>query len=121
MTDDQQAILAILAGQSPGYDAFPNASCFAAAGYKDADLVAQVLSQLADLGLTQQYVYDVVDEAALASQVEASAPVKDGPVADVPVPDPGPPLPMVEVPGGFEITDSGRKLVAEYEGGGGGA
>ena len=112
MTEDQIAILEVLAGQSPGYDAFPNASCFVAAGYRDPEVVSAILLELEQLGHTMQYVYDTVEKtpqevyAELPDEEKAKFHTEEPAIAAADVAWPEPVL--REVPGGFEITDEGR-------------
>ena len=106
LTSEHHAILAILAVQSPGYDAFPNATCFAVEGHLDFHRVARILDDLAEQGLAVQYVYDVIVKTP--RDVLEQLPAKKRLVHFVKGSEPDP---VTEpVPGGFEITDAGREL-----------
>ena len=134
-TDHHLAILRILAGQAPGYDAFPNATCFHCVGYDDHKFVHGVLEDLANAGLAVSYVYDVVTkhphEVLAAMSPEEREPFLEVWEHDV-VPHDGedpengystvprlakegslPEAETEEVPGGYEITDAGRELLAK--------
>jgi hypothetical protein len=112
LTDHHLRILRILSGQSPGYDAFPNATCFVVEGYHDFQQVNQLLDELADAGLAQRYVYDVIVKAP--HEVLAELPKSKRLLHAVRGTQPDPET--EQVPGGYEITDDGRAALAQLDG-----
>lgn len=107
---DHLTLLRILAGQSPGYDAFPNATCFIVEGYDDFHTNQRLLEELADAGLTLRYLYDVIVKAP--HEVYAELP-KRKKLAHT-VKGTLPPPVTETVPGGYEITDGGRQALAQF-------
>lgn len=96
----QAIVLAVLAGQSPGYLASPHASCFVAAGLDDPAQVEWALLALAENGKAMEHE-DVI---------EAVVEVK----SDEPVDPNAPPAPEPQVVNtGWAITDDGAATAAQ--------